>query len=146
VKPTSLTFLNPVLAPLSSIVISSGTIDSLHLRAIGQENLSLGEMNMYYRNLRIRLVKDGNPYHSSFTDRIASFLANALVIRTNNNGKTGLVYFERLRDRSFFNYIVKMTFSGMATSIGVKSNKKYIRNYARALKERQLPPIDFLPQ
>ncbi|HEY1115099.1 MAG TPA: hypothetical protein VGE66_16125 [Chitinophagaceae bacterium] len=146
VKPTTLTFLNPVLAPLSNVIITSGTIDSLQLRAIGQENLSLGEMNMFYRNLRIRLVKDGAPTRSSFTDKVASFLANALVIRTNNNGKPGIVYFERLRDRSFFNYIIKMTFSGMATSIGVKSNKKYIRNYVRALRQRALPPIDFLPE
>lgn len=146
VKPTSLTFLNPVLAPLSNVIIKSGTIDSLQLRAIGQENLSLGEMNMFYRNLRIRLVKAGDPTHSSFADKVASSLANAFLIRTNNNGRTGLVYFERLRDRSFFNYIVKMTFSGMATSIGVKSNKKYIRNYVRALKQRSLPPIDLAPQ
>lgn len=146
VKPTTLTFLNPVLAPLSNVIIKSGTIDSLQLRAIGQENLSLGEMNMFYRNLRIRLVKDGDPTRSSFTDKVASFLANAFVIRTNNNGKPGIVYFERLRDRSFFNYIIKMTFSGMATSIGVRNNKKYIRSYARALRQRALPPIDFAPQ
>lgn len=146
VKPTTLTFLNPVLAPLSNVIIKSGTIDSLQLRAIGQENLSLGEMNMFYRNLRIRLVKDGDPTRSSFTDKVASFLANAFVIRTNNNGKPGIVYFERLRDRSFFNYIIKMTFSGMATSIGVKNNKKYIRSYIRALKQRALPPIDFIPE
>ena len=146
VKPTTLTFLNPVLAPLSNVIFKSGTIDSMQLRAIGQENLSLGEMNMYYRNLRIKLVKDGDPTRSSFTNKVASFLANALVIRTNNNGKPGIVYFERLRDRSFFNYIIKMTFSGMATSIGVRNNKKYIRNYTRALRERALPPIDFAPK
>lgn len=146
VKPTTLTFLNPVLAPLSNVIFKSGTIDSLQLRAIGQENLSLGEMNMFYRDLRIRLVKDGDPTRSSFTNKVASFLANALVIRTNNNGKPGIVYFERLRDRSFFNYIIKMTFSGMATSIGVKNNKKYIRSYIRALKQRALPPIDFIPE
>jgi hypothetical protein len=142
VKPTTLTFLNPVLAPLSNIIIKSGTIDSLQLRAIGQENLSLGEMNMFYRDLHIRLVKDGDPARSSFADRVASSLLNAFVIRTHNDGRPGIVYFERLRDRSFFNYIIKMTFSGMATSIGVRNNKKYIRSYVRALKERSLPPID----
>jgi hypothetical protein len=142
-RPTTLSFLNPVLAPLTNVVIRSGTIDSLQLRAIGNENLSLGEMNMFYRNLRIRLVKDGNKDSSSFLRNVASFLANTFVIRKNNNGRTGIVYFERLRDRSFFNYIVKMTFSGMATSIGVKSNKKYLKQYKSKLKEQNLPPIDF---
>jgi hypothetical protein len=74
---------------------------------------------------------------------VATFLANALVIKKNNNGRTGLIYFERLRDRSFFNYIVKMTFSGMATSIGVKKNRKYMKQYKRELQQRKLPPIEF---
>ncbi|HVG12509.1 MAG TPA: hypothetical protein VM843_05855, partial [Flavisolibacter sp.] len=57
--------------------------------------------------------------------------------------RTGLVYFERLREKSFFNYIVKMTFSGMATSVGVKKNRKYMKKYKQELKARSLPPIDF---
>lgn len=142
-RPTTLSFLNPVLAPLSNVIIRSGTIDSLQLRAIGNENISLGEMNMFYRNLRIRLVKDGHQDSTSFARKLVSFLANTFIIRKNNNGRTGIVYFERLKDRSFFNYIVKMTFSGMATSIGIKSNKKYLRQYKNILKERNLPPIDF---
>ncbi|MEJ7914119.1 MAG: hypothetical protein WKF70_13245, partial [Chitinophagaceae bacterium] len=112
-KPTTLSFLNPVLAPLSNVIIKSGTIDSFQLRAIGREELSFGEMKMYYRNLRIKLIKDGEEDKSSFLGNVVSFLANTFIIKKNNNGRTGLVYFERLRDRSFFNYIVKMTFSGM---------------------------------
>jgi hypothetical protein len=142
-KPTSLSFLNPVLAPLSNVIIKSGTIDSLQLRAIGREQLALGEMKMYYRNLKIKLVKDGQEDQSTFLQNVVSLLANTFIIKKNNNGRTGLVYFERLRDRSFFNYIVKMTFSGMATSVGVKKNRKYRKLYEKELKERALPPIEF---
>jgi hypothetical protein len=38
---------------------------------------------------------------------------------------------------------VKTTFSGMATSIGVKKNRKYLKQYKRELKARNLPPLDF---
>jgi hypothetical protein len=144
-KPTSLSFLNPVLAPLSNVIITSGTIDSFHLRAIGQDQLSFGEMNMYYRNLRIKLIKDGDEEKTNFTRKAISFLANTFIIKKNNNGRTGLVYFERLRNKSFFNYIIKMTFSGMATSVGVKKNRKVRKAYERALKERSLPPIEYTP-
>jgi hypothetical protein len=143
VQPTSLTFLNPVIAPLSNVIITSGNIDSLHLRAIGREYLSLGEMNMYYNNLKIKLVKDGDPESTTFLRNVASFLANTFVIKKNNRGRTGLVYFERLRDRSFFNYIVKMTLSGMGTSIGIKSNRKVKKQYERELRQQELPQIDF---
>jgi hypothetical protein len=141
-KPTSLSFLNPVLAPLSNIQITSGKIDSFYLRVIGRDDLALGEMKMFYHDLKIKLVKDGDPEKSSLLTRVASFLANALIIKKNNEGRTGIAYFKRLRDRSFFNYIVKTTFSGMATSIGAKKNRKYLKAYRRELKERELPPID----
>ncbi|MGZ8538959.1 MAG: hypothetical protein ACXWV9_11885, partial [Flavisolibacter sp.] len=141
--PTTLAFLNPVLVPLSNVKITSGTIDSFNLRAIGRENLAIGEMKMYYHNLKIKLVKDGEENKSSFLTNVASWIANTFVIKKNNNGRTGIVYFERIKDRSFFNYIVKMTFSGMATSIGVKKNRKYLKKYEKELKDRNLPPIDF---
>lgn len=143
-KPTTLSFLNPVLAPLSNVIVTSGSVDSFHLRAIGRENLSIGEMNMYYHDLRIKLIKPGEtPDRAGFKNKLISLIANTFVIKKNNKGRTGLVYFERLRDRSFFNYIIKMTFSGLATSVGIKKNGKYRRQYERELQNRNLPPIHF---
>ncbi|HVG41357.1 MAG TPA: hypothetical protein VM888_07075, partial [Chitinophagaceae bacterium] len=141
-RPTNLSFLNPVLAPLSNVKIKSGSIDSMQIRAIGKESLALGEMNMFYHDLSIRLIKDGDENNTTFLRNVASFLANTILIKKNNNGRTGLVYFERLRDRSFFNYIVKMTFSGMATSIGVIKNSKYRKQYQKELKKRNLPDFE----
>jgi hypothetical protein len=141
-RPTSLTFLNPVLAPLSSIVITSGTIDSLYLRAIGQEYLSLGEMNMYYHDLRIKLMKKGDLQQSGSFRQFASFLADAFVIKNKNEKRTGIIYFKRLRDRSFFNYIVKMTFSGIASSTGAKHSRKFLRHYRRELRGKEFPRIE----
>ncbi|MDB5196917.1 MAG: hypothetical protein JWP88_1288, partial [Flaviaesturariibacter sp.] len=106
-------------------------------------DLALGEMQMYYHDLKIKLVKDGDATKSSLAGKVASFLANAILIKKNNNGRTGLIYYERDKSRSFFNYIIRMTFSGMATSIGVKKNRKYMKQYKKQLQERNLPPIDF---
>ena len=142
-RPTPMSFLNPVVVPLSNVRITSGTIDSFHLRAIGRSDLAIGEMQMYYRDLRIQLVKGGDSSKTGLGGRIASFLANAFLIRKNNKGRTGIVYLKRATDRSFFNYLVKMTFSGMATSIGIKKNKKYLRQYKKELKERNLPEVVF---
>ncbi len=140
---TSLSFINPMLAPVANVVIKSGTIDSFHMRAIGREDLALGEMSMYYRDLKIKLVKDGDPNKSGFFRNIASGLANTFVIKRNNNGRKGVVYYERQLEGSFWNYIIKMTLSGLTTSVGVKKNRKYMKAYQRELKERSLPPIEF---
>jgi hypothetical protein len=111
------------------------------VRAIGKEDLAIGEMRMFYHDLRIRLLKNGEEQKSGLAKSFVTFLAN-LVIKKNNDGRTGIIYFERLKDRSFFNYIVKMTFSGMATSIGVVKNRKYLKKYKKELKARNLPPIE----
>ena len=95
----------------------------------------------HYHDLRIRLVKKGDQTRASFGTKVLSFLANAIVVKKNNNGRKGVIYFERMRDRSFFNYIVKIAFSGMSTSIGVKSNRKMLRKYHKKLEETHQPAI-----
>lgn len=138
-RPTSLSFLNPVVAPLSSVQIVSGTVDSLYLNAIGREHLALGEMHLFYRDLKVKLVQFGESQTPKILLAIASFVANNLVIRTNNKGRKSLVYHERLRDRSVFNYLVKMTMSGIVSGVGVKSNRRILRQYKKDLERLQLP-------
>ena len=140
-KPTSLTFLNQALAPLASVKIESAYLDTLNMRAIGHNELSLGEMRMYYRNLKVRLLKNGKEEKGFFAG-IKTFIANTFIIRKNNKDRVGTVYFPRLQDRSFLNYYVKTLMSGVATSIGAKNNKRMLKKYKRELNKRQLPPID----
>jgi hypothetical protein len=141
-RPTSLSFLNPVLAPMSNVIITSGVIDSFQLHAVGRDDISYGKMKMYYHDLKIKLVKGGEENRSTFITKVLSSLVNTFIVKKHNRkGRTGLVYFERLRDRSFFNYIVKMTFSGLATSIGVKKNGKYERMYRKKIRETHAPEI-----
>jgi hypothetical protein len=138
-RPTSLSFLNPVVAPLSSVNIVSGTVDSLYLNAIGREHMALGEMHLFYRNLRIKLVQFGDNRKPKALLAVVSFLANNLIIRKNNNGRKSLMYLERLRDRSVFNYIVKMTMSGIVSGVGIKNNKRILKRYHKDLERLQLP-------
>ena len=126
--------LNPVLVPLLNVKLSSGILDTLSFNAIGAEDLALGTMNMHYRDLRIRLVKDGDPNHSTLWQKTISFFANTFIIKNNNTHRKGLIYFKR-DNRPFVNYVVKMTLSGILSSVGAKSNRKYMRQYYKEIKE-----------
>jgi hypothetical protein len=77
----------------------------------------------------------------SFVTKMVTFIANTFVIKTRNTHKTGIIYFERLRDRSIFNYMIKMLLSGTGSSVGAKSNKRYLKHYKRELRKQGLPPI-----
>ncbi len=142
-KPVDLTILNPVLIPLASAKIESGFLDTLSMRAIGREYLSWGEMQMFYHDLKIRVLKNGDEKEKKFLTGLISFLANSLIIKNKNTSRTGNVFFIRNRDKSAINYLIKIAMSGMASSVGAKKNKKMLRRYKKELEKRNLPPIDF---
>ena len=125
IEPTSFNFLNPLLAPLSNVKFTSGSIDKFEMNAMGNDNSAYGEMKFYYHNLHIQLLKNGGVEKTAFIKRRESDLVNFFFLRNNNTSRTGLVYFKRLKDRSFFNYINKIIFSGIVTSTGAKSNRRY---------------------
>ena len=58
-KPADLLVLNPALIPMASIKLVSGRLDTVTMRAVGHEYFSLGEMKMYYRDLKVRFLKKG---------------------------------------------------------------------------------------
>jgi hypothetical protein len=141
-SPTALDILNPVMEPLASVSIRSGYLDTLRIRAIGREHLSIGSMDMFYHRLRIRFIADGDSTKREFLRSLMSFAANNFVIRTKNKNREGIIYFPRDRERSIFNYLARMVMSGIASSTGARSSKKYLKHYHEALKERALPAIE----
>ncbi|MEO8412582.1 MAG: hypothetical protein ABI472_02945 [Ginsengibacter sp.] len=131
VDSTPLYILNPLLAPLSNIKFVSGSLSSFRMNAIGNENLSYGHVKFYYHNMHIRLLKNGGTEKTKLLKSAESNLVNFFFVRNNNTSRTGLIYFERIKDRSFFNYMSKIIFSGISTSVGARKNSKYRRLYRK---------------
>lgn len=114
--------LNPLLIPLTSAFVKSGELDKLNY-SIRADNFSgKGNMSFHYHNLFIELMDESKKNNSSFSTRLKSFAANT-VVKNKNTDRTGNIYFERISSKFIFNYLVKLTFSGVMTSTGVKSNK-----------------------
>ena len=141
VSPANLVALNKATEPLASVRIRSGHLDTLTLKAIGREYIAYGEMQTTYRRLNVQFLKAGDEETKNFMTKMVTFLANSFVIKRHNEHTTGIIYFERLRNRSIFNYMIKMFLSGAGTSIGAKSNKKNIRHYRREIRRQKLPEI-----
>lgn len=140
IAPFDLRNLNPVTEPLAGTRIRRGFLDTLRLRVAAREYLSRGEMDFYFHELNIDL---NNP-DKKFTSILASpvnLITDLFVIRRNNRSQTGLIFYPRNREKSIFNYWVKLALSGVLTSTGARSNGKYERQYARQLEALQVPPI-----
>ncbi|MEO6290187.1 MAG: hypothetical protein ABIO76_09715, partial [Ginsengibacter sp.] len=125
IEPTALSILNPLLTPLSNVKFTSGNLDKFNMKATGNEDFSYGEMNFYYHGLKILLLKNDETGKATVLKKIESALVNTFVLKKQNKEGTGLIYFRRLKDRSFFNYMTKIIGSGVTTSVGVKRNSRY---------------------
>ena len=124
--------MNRLITPLFNVKINKGTLDSLQLRVKGNDRLAYGSMDMYYDDLKLSVLDDENR-----KKKMSSFLVN-LLVRTKNS-KTGIVYTERLREKSVFNYWARISLDGLLTSLGVRKNGAQERKFYRSLKKHQLP-------
>lgn len=134
---TDLSVLNPFLVPVANIKIEKGVLDSLNFKVIGRDDIALGEMNLHYHDLRLKFIKDGDPDHSTFFQKILSFAANSFIIKNKNDSRRGMMFAKHKRESSFINYIVKMTLSGISTSVGFKKNRKLMKQYNKELEKNK---------
>ena len=123
--------LAPLLTPMFGVHIERGMLDSLTLRVKANDYLAYGKMDMKYHALNMSLYKQNQKR------KFLSWAAN-LFLR-DKNSKTGLVFRERMRNKSIFNYWGKIAASGLMTTMGIKGNKKVEKKYRREMKDLSLP-------
>ena len=101
----SASLLNPLTQPLSLISASGGDVEQMQMMVNGDNDVGVGSMSLRYSNLRIDVLRARNLKES----QLGSFLANAILIKKNNNNifvpRIGPRYFVRIKHRSIFNYI-----------------------------------------
>jgi hypothetical protein len=136
----SLPAVNPVLRPLANATIEKGYLDTLQLKVIGREYLAHGKMRMLYRDLKVELLNKEDQEKKTLLTKLESWAAN-LFVQSNNIKKTGTVFTQRVRERSVFNYWIKIVLSGAMTNTGIKKNTKQEKKYKKSVKKINVPEI-----
>jgi hypothetical protein len=129
--------MNKLLTPLMGLKIESGTIDSLLLVANGNDYFAYGTMDLRYHNLHAKLLKTADS-KGKFLISIENFFAG-LLLRKHDNGHTNLLFKERLRKKSIFNFWAKIGLEGLLTNLGVKRDKKERKEFEKTIEEFNLP-------
>lgn len=140
VAPFNLPVLNAMLEPLASARVVSGHLDTLQMRAIGREYIAHGKMKLYYSDLKVNILDKSNQQHKTVGTRLANFVANLLIDKKNAK-KTGSVFAERVREKGFLNYWIKIVLSGALTNTGIRKNTKAEKKYKKALRKEKVPEI-----
>lgn len=129
--------MNRLLVPLMGLKIQAGTVDSLLMVAKGNDYFAYGTMDLRFHNLKVKLLKTEETKGKFFIG-IANF-ATSVFLRKHDNSRTNLLYKERIRKRSIFNFWGKIALEGLLTNLGIKSDRKERRKFKKSLEALNLP-------
>lgn len=139
--------LNRVIKPLAMVKINSGHIDKLEFDIHANDYMATGKVKFAYKDLSIALMKKIKGEDRLVKQGLISFLANALIIHSDNPNTDGVfvaapVARKRVETASFFNFIWKTLFDGVKYSIGLtpmkeKEIKEKIAKFERLKVDRQ---------
>ena len=122
-----MTTLAEFIEPVLFLRVREGRLDTLRLVAAGNDDLALGELYMYYDDLQVALLNKRTEDYTGFGSHVASLVANTLVRKNKPNkgwNDPTPLYFERLKDRGFVNYLIKIYLSGVPGAIGLGEGKE----------------------
>jgi len=131
----ALTEFSEITVPLASASIANGEGDTLYASWKGNTYAAVGSMNFYYDHLNIKLLPkkaDTKPLLLSIENAVANKVVH------NSNHSPVQFFYVRDNERFVFNYWVKAEFQGIMASAGIKSSRKFMKQYKRMKKKYRL--------
>lgn len=125
-SPFDMTAMNPMTENGASISVRSGQLQRFDFEFSGDSLVANGKLHFLYEDLKISILahRNGNTKEARFL----SFLANALVLRSNSpRSKAWLaddIHYRRDPNKSTLNYWWKSVFSGAKNTFGVKEDEE----------------------
>jgi hypothetical protein len=127
-----------ITAPLAAVNVAAGNTDTLFAHWAGNKHGAIGTMNFHYQGLKVKLLDKHDPSKKHFLLSLENWVANSFVLRkTNTRGSR--IFFMRDKEKFVFNYWIKTIMNGMLSSVGIKSDRKYLKQYKKAQELYVLP-------
>ncbi len=112
--------LNPVLENVGLVHVEDGLINSLEFSMVLDKRKAKGSLTLNYKDLNIKILETDEVKEGG-TKKLTSFIANTFVIEKSNTEeplRKGNIEFERIEEKSVFNYWWKSLLSGIKDNIG----------------------------
>lgn len=139
--------LNPLASALGLVKIESGKVQKVTFDISGNTVGSTGSLKMYYTDLKVQLLKEGEDGEAPKKRGLLSFLANELIIKDANPKKgdalrVAQIEHTRSPAASFFSLLWKSIFVGIRETVGIgiikpKSAEKSYKKVEEKLQERK---------
>jgi len=118
----NLSGLNKIIEPSTKVALKDGRINSLFFNIVADDIEGTGEVIVQYQNLEIEILDKNFGRDQTVFQRIGSFLANKLVIKSQNPDRKGelrkgVVYYPRDQHKFIFKYWWELVLSGLKSTI-----------------------------
>ncbi|HSY60393.1 MAG TPA: hypothetical protein VK796_00900, partial [Cytophaga sp.] len=137
IVPGKFTNLNALTVPLAALEIDNGYSNNLSAVWVGNKYAAIGQMNFIYKNLSVHILNKNDTSQTNLALKIENKLANEVINK--NNNKASVIFFERNTEKQIFHYWLKATLQGVYSSVGLKSNDKYLKHYKNVKGKYYLP-------
>jgi hypothetical protein len=117
--PFGLPALNTILEPMAAARVRRGSVDTISMKASGNDSSARSVMRMKYRDLSIRFINPGEVDRTSLRTRLKNLAANTLLRRVSIRSAAA-VQTDRDRQRGFLNHWVRMAFHGFLANAGIR--------------------------
>jgi hypothetical protein len=123
-----LTSLNNMIMPATRVALKRGKLDNLYFDIIANDLEGTGKVIARYTDLEIEILDKSYKRNRNIFRDIGAFLANKLVIKSQNPEKSGElregeVYFQREKSKFIFHYWWNLILSGLKSTISGDSEQ-----------------------
>ncbi|MCC5937457.1 MAG: DUF748 domain-containing protein [Lunatimonas sp.] len=127
--------INAMVEPATRVALKDGQLTELHFNISANDYDGAGELIAKFQDLEIEILDKNFGHDQNIFQRIGSFLANKLVIKSQNPTKRGelkkgAVYQVRDQSKFIFNYWWQLMLSGLKSTI-IGDSEEDLREKAR---------------
>lgn len=114
--------LNKIIEPSTKVSLKNGRMNSLFFNIVADDIEGTGEVIVRYENVEIEILDKNFGHDQNIFQRIGSFLANKLILKSQNPNrkgelKKGAVYYPRDQHKFIFKYWWELVLSGLKSTI-----------------------------
>lgn len=114
--------LNKIIEPSTKVSLKDGRMNSLFFNIAADDIEGTGEVIVRYENVEIEILDKNFGHDQNIFQRIGSFLANKLILKSQNPDrkgelKKGAVYYPRDQHKFIFKYWWELVLSGLKSTI-----------------------------
>lgn len=121
ISPFAANTINPLQQAITKVQIIKGQVDTLHISANANNNAAFGNIQIHTKGLAIRAYHENADVKTPLLTKAKYLMANLFILKKDKT-RTADFSVNRKKEKSVFNFWIKIMLAGLKSAAGIKSN------------------------